>query len=206
MGSLLAIHHAGSSLVDYLRRSRPAALNAIPCEFYSTGRVIASPPTETTLVILLYGTTIDEHQRNAARSSGPNMGTIPLGVNLHLLVTAWSDDAEEEHQLMAWAMREFHRMPVLDRSLLIPAGAWDREDRIQISPIEADFDRMFRLWEALRMPYRLSAQYLARVVKIDVVPEPARAPVVAKRLAYTPYGDEPVDPLVDAFNEATRDQ
>lgn len=206
MGTLLAIHHAGNSLTDYLRRARPAALNAVPCEFYSTGRMIASPPTETTLVILLYGVTIDEHQRNAARTSGAFQGTIPLGVNLHLLLVAWSDDAEEEHQLMAWAMREFHRLPVLDRSILIPADEWDREDRIQISPVQADFDQIFRLWEALRQPYRLSTPYLARVVKIDVDPAEDGAPVVAKRLAYTQYGDEPVAPVVDAFNQRTGDR
>lgn len=206
MGSLLAIHHAGNSLTDYLRRSRPAALNAIPCEFYSTGRLITAPPTATTLVILLYGVSIDEHQRNAARTSGTHMGTIPLGVNLHLLLTAWADNADDEHHLMAWAMREFHRMPVLDRSILLPANEWEREDKIQVTPVETDFDQIFRLWEALRQPYRLSAPYLARVVKIDVDPDEDRTPVVAKRFAYTQYRDEPIAPIVDTFNEQTRDR
>lgn len=206
MGTLLAIHNAGNSLTDYLRRARPAALNAIPCEFYSTGRLITAPPTETALVILLYGVTVDEHQRNAARTTGLHQGTIPLGVNLHLLVTAWSDDSEEEHLLMAWAMREFHRLPVLDRSVLLPADAWEREDRIQVSAAEADFDRILRLWEALRQPYRLSAPYIARVVQIDVEPGEDHLPVVASRFGYTQYKEEPVAPVVDEFNQRTRDR
>ncbi len=203
MGNLSAIQNAGNSLADYLRRARPAALNAIPCEFFSTGQLIAAPPTETTLVLLLYGVSIDEHHRNAARVSGAHSGTVPLGVNLHLLLIPWSDDPALEHQLMAWAIRELHRMPVMDRSFLIPANAWEREDRIQVTPVEADLDRIFRLWEALRLPYRLSAPYLARVVKIDVEAQPDGPPVVAQRLAYTQYGDEPVAPIVDDLNRQT---
>jgi hypothetical protein len=206
MGNLLAIHHAGNSLADYLRRVRPAALNAIPVQFYGLGQFSASPPADTTLVILLYAVSIDEHHRNATRTAGPHLGTIPLGVNLHLLVIPWSDDPEMEHHLLAWAMREFHRLPVLDRSILIPTDAWEREDRIQISAIDMTPDQVYRLWEALQKPYRLCAPYLARVVKIDVAPGPDGPPVVAKRLAYTQYGDEPVAPIVDHFNQDTGDR
>jgi hypothetical protein len=205
MGSLSAIYQAGSSLADYLRRARTGELGAIPCEFMSSGQMAESPPAETTLVLLLYGVSLDEHSRNAARSVGPHAGTVPLGVNLHLLLTAWTSDAQKELLMIGWAMRQLFMLPVLDRASLLPAADWGPEDRIQITPAEPNTEQIIRIWEGLRQPYRMSVPYLARVVRIDVPPAPAAPPVVSRRFGYVPYDGGPVAPLVDEFDERTRE-
>ncbi|HEU4325866.1 MAG TPA: DUF4255 domain-containing protein [Roseiflexaceae bacterium] len=203
MGSLSAIFQAGSSLADYLRRARPTELGAVPCEFMTSGQMAGATVTDPTLVLLLYGVSLDEHSRNAARLTGPSAGTVPLGVNLHLLLTAWSADPQKEGLILGWAMRQLLMMPVLDRSLLLPADAWGPEDRIQITPVEPNIDQTLRIWEGLRQPYRMSMPYMARVVRIDVPPAQPEPPVVSRRFAYVPYDGGPVAPLVDEFNEQT---
>jgi hypothetical protein len=200
MASLEAIYYVGESIVDFLRRSYPAALGACTFRYMSTGEMAVSPPTETTLVLLPYGVQIDEFSRNAARLQGPNAGSVPLGVNLQLLLTVWSDQTRFEHGIMGWAMRQLYMNTVLDRSLLNPTGGWQAEDTLQITPQEPNLDFLLRLWEGLRQPYRLSMTYLARVVKIDVPPEEAARPVVAARIGTGHYDGGAVAPIVEEFN------
>lgn len=201
MATLAAIHNAGQSIADSLQRGRTAQISNIPCEFWTTGKLIASPPPDPSLVVLLYAVTIHEHSRSAARTSGPHRGSVPLGLALHLLLTPWSTDPALETTLLGWGMRHLYTTPLLDRSMLTPADAWEDDDRIQIVPAEKSIEEIIRIWEGLRQPFRLSAAYEARVVRIDVEPGQEYPPVVARRIGYVPYDGGSVAPLVDAFHE-----
>ncbi len=198
MANLSAIFHAGDSLATYLRLKYADDLGAaLPCEFafMGTGAFHADVPTTTTLTLLLYSIGINEHSRHASRPVPPAANSVPLGVDLYLLMTAWAERTQDEHTIMGWAMRQLYLTPILDRSILNDAGQWHPYDTIQILPTETRWDELTRLWEALRQPYRLSMTYTARVVMIDVPPAgPDFAPVVATRFTHTSHPNAGVTP------------
>jgi hypothetical protein len=187
MGNLSAIFYAGESLAQYLSQSYPDALRQqAACEFrfFGTGQLTAKPPTTTTLVLTIYNTLINEHSRNAIRRTGASAGTVPLGLDLYLLMSVWTEDAFEEYTIFGWAMRQLYMTPLLDSSVLSSLGGWQAEDALQISPIDLRVEELTRIWEGLRHPFRLSVAYLARVLNIDVPPETDHKPVVATRFTY----------------------
>lgn len=85
---------------------------------------------------------------------------------------------------MAWAMRALHRSPVLDLSVLSEDGGWRRDESVHVLPAELSTEDVMRIWDALEPPYRLSASYVARVVRLDPdVDDELFNAVVARRLA-----------------------
>ncbi len=184
MANLFAIHSVGDSLVTYLRNSYPEPLRSVqPCTFrlLSGGEIVDVPNQGTTLSLLLYRVTIDEHLRNTGRPGDAGDEPAPLSLNLHYLFSVWADSAAIEHSILGWAMYELHRRPVLDQSSLTPEGNWDSSDAIHIIPAELSNEDIMRIWDALEPAYRLSVSYIARVVRIDTNrPSPGR-PVVATR-------------------------
>lgn len=189
MGNLLSIYSVGNSLVKYLEKAYPQSLrDAHSCEFalLSSGEMASLPNNmPTTLSLYLYRVTVNEHLRHTSRQHNLSQTDIPLAVDLHYLMTVWSDSALAEQTILAWAMREFYMHPVLDRSALSPEANWDIEDIIQIIPAELSNEDLMRIWDAIEPHYHLSVSYTARIVRIDVDPGPDYAPVVATRFTYT---------------------
>ena len=67
------------------------------------------------------------------------------------------------------AVRRFlaaHGHPVLDISALTPDALWDPGDVIQLIPAELPTEDLMRVWDALEPAYRLSASYIARVLRV----------------------------------------
>jgi hypothetical protein len=189
MAGLLALHSVGRSLVRLLDRTFPGTFdpNEVQCAFrlVSSGELTAAATQElnNTLTLYLYRVTMDRHLRNAA-SPG-------LAVDLHFLMTVWSNSALTEHAVMAWAMRQFHENSVLDRSVLSDDGAWQRYDTVQLIPAELTHEDLMRIWDSIEPAYRLSASYIARVVHIDPErPDRDFGPVVASRFGYSPTTEE----------------
>jgi hypothetical protein len=187
-----AIHAVGASLVSYLNKafeiSGPALTGVPTCkvrllssgDFTKIDDILDLP----SLTLYLYRISVNEHARNVRRPVGATNQTVPMAVDLHFLLTAWADSAEEEHTTLAWAMRELYMHPVLDASSLNQEAAWDPADVIQIAPSELNLEDMTRVWDALEPSYRLSVSYCARVVRIDPDRSPDRQVVVATRLGY----------------------
>ena len=136
------------------------------------------------LTLYLYRITLNAHARNIRRSTGASGQGVPLSVDLHYLLTAWADSAQEEHTTLAWAMRELYMHPVLDAAALNAEADWDPADAIQIAPSELNLEDMLRIWEALEPSYRLSVSYIARLVRVDPDKTPDQQPVVATRFGY----------------------
>lgn len=188
MANIRAIHSVGSSLVTFLRNTYPDTLDgeAMPnCDFelLSCGQVAAGVEEGTRIGLLLHRVTVNEHARLA---QGTRRGSAQaLALDLHYLLTAWSATASDEQITFAWAIRQLHLHPVLDASSLSPEAGWSREDVIQLVPAELTTEEMMRTWDALEPSYRLSASYVARVVRIDPDTDDEKfAPVVARRDAY----------------------
>lgn len=186
MTNVLAVHSVGESLRTHLDRTYPASLRAeVPCEFrlVSSGELADAAEIDNVLTIYLYRVTMNEHFRNVTRVVDGALESTPLSIDLHYLFTAWAKSAFNEHTMLAWTMRQLHQQPVLDRSSLSPGADWGAGEFIQVIPSELSTEDVMRIWDALEPAYRLSASYVARVVRIDTDAVPAGPPVVATRFA-----------------------
>lgn len=188
-----AIHAVGASLVSYLNKAFEIGgkdlTGVAACkvqllassDFTKVDNVLDLPA----LTLYLFRITMNEHARNVRRPVGSPVLDVPLAVDLHYLLTAWADSAEEEQTTLAWAMREIYLHPVLDTAALNKDADWDPGDVIQIIPSELSTEDIMRIWDALEPSYRLSVSYIARVVRVDRDRGLDERPVVATRYGYT---------------------
>jgi hypothetical protein len=197
MANVLAIHSVGYSLAGYLRQSyRLTSLrDQHPCAFrlVSSGELADSANIETdtlaTLTLYLYRLTVNEHLRNQPRTPDGARSPLPLSINLHYLMTVWSDSAMAEHNILAWAMNQLEHTPTFSGTRLSAEAGWEPNDVIQIVPEDLNTEDLMRIWDALEPSYRLSVAYIARVVRIEPDEGPDHRPVVATDYAYdTPGG------------------
>jgi hypothetical protein len=189
LAGIRGIHSVGDSIVTYLRNAYPpesagVALPACQFELVTGADFVGELDEGTRITLWLHRITSDEHARHMRRPGVPADGPAPLSLDLHYLLTAWAGNAQDEQITMAWAMRQLHLVPVFDLALLSPAGGWGRDESVQIVPEELPTADMMRVWDALDASYRLSAGYVARVVRLDPDRDDALfAPVVATRSA-----------------------
>jgi len=185
MASVQAVFSVCNALRMFLRRAYETALPqpAAGCHFdvIAADKLNAAPPKGSQLTIWLYRLTVNEHQRNLTPDA--HHPRPPLMLDLHLLLTCWSDDPVTEHALLAWTMRELHQRPVLDNSLLPAEDGWRLGDTVQLMPAELSNEDLMRLWEALAPPYHLSLSYIARMVPIDADQPPVYPPVLERHLS-----------------------
>lgn len=195
MANLLAIHSVANSIVTFLRNTYPQTIAGQPapdCTFdvVSSGELAGELSDAVRVTLYLYRVTINEHNRQARPPASPHARSLPLGLDLHFLLTAWAGNALSEHTMLAWAMRQLHLFPILDASFLSPEAGWGRDEVIQLIPAELSNEDMMRIWDALDPAFRLSVSYTARLVRLDPDSlEPDGLPVVARRFA---YGEERV--------------
>ncbi len=188
MANVFAIHSVGNSLATYLRNSYPEPLRTDhPCQFrlLSSGELADLGEIDTTLTLYLYRVTMNEHVRNRNRATHMDEHDVPLAVDLHYLLTVWSNSALAEQTILAWAVRQLYLFPTLSASSLTPEAGWGDNDIIQVVPAELSTEDLMRIWDALDPTYRLSVPYVARVVRIDPDAPGGGRPVVATRLAWT---------------------
>ncbi|MBW4484542.1 MAG: DUF4255 domain-containing protein [Tildeniella torsiva UHER 1998/13D] len=205
MANVRAIHSVGESLVTYLqtayltfqRQQEQLALAAGPegavaltfpdCQFRllsSNAMDDVDGESDTLLSLYLHRVAINEHLRNSRPANGLPRQEVPLSVDLHYLLTVWADSALAEHILLAWTMRQFHRLPILDESYLSTDAGWGPGEVVQIIPAELSNEDMMRIWDTLKPSYHLSVAYIARVVQIEVDEVEDSQPVVAMRLGW----------------------
>jgi hypothetical protein len=185
MANHLAIYSFAQSLRNYLQQSHSAFTPTLPAavfEVLSSGRfsTIAETIQDPSVTIYLHRMTINNHLRNTR--VGPAVG--PLGLDLHFLLTVWSNDVEAEYTLMGWAMRQLHHHAYLDRSSLSADAKWAADEVVNLSPAELSSEEMARIWEASHRGYRLSYPFIARVVRLAIEQDDA-LPVVATRFTLT---------------------
>lgn len=134
---------------------------------------------QATIALLLVRVSHNEHLRNRAAASLAPGRVLPLAVNLHLLFTVWADKADTEQVLIAWLLRELHRLPVLGGAAL--GAPFTAQDAVQLTPEECSLDDLSKLWQILAPPLRPSLAYVARNIALDLDAEPPAPPVVATR-------------------------
>jgi hypothetical protein len=201
MATIAAVNQVGESVVKLLndRRDLLAAVGqlgdlpaAVDIAHVSMTRIAHDPEPTGGLTFTLYRIEPSEFQWLQRSGREPERPSV-LGVDLLFLLSAWSATPQEEQAMMAWAMLELYRYPILDRSLLTGNGVWERDETIQLVHERINDDTLFRLWDALQRRYRLSTAYRARVVRLTEPADDAGYPrVVSKQLGFAP-----ADPMTE---------
>ena len=128
-----------------------------------------SPPA---LTIFLYRVDFNKAMRSAWSAVGSQEGRARLALDLHYLLTPWAGNAEDEHRILGRALQALDFQPILSGPLLDPSGGWEPNESVQIVMEEISTEAVMRTFDSLPTDYRLSAPYVARVVRIDSQAEP----------------------------------
>jgi len=190
MANVFAVHSVGNSIVTFLRNTYPQQiagrdLPACGFELTSSGQLAGDISETTHITLYLYRITVNEHSRQTRRDAAPQGSFVPLGLDLHYLLTAWSATPLDEQVALAWTIRQLHQYPVLDASSLSPEAGWADDEVIQVIPAELSTEDVMRIWDALEPAYRVSVSYVARLVRLDPDQDTEEfRNVVAGRFAY----------------------
>ena len=193
MADYTAVYSVGNSLSQYLQNCYPSELKAkypnTKFQLVSSAQVAEEDQTnlDQTVSIFLHRITLDENFRSATRIQDEPTRRPTLFLDLHYLITYWGTDPQAEQTILAWTMLQLQSTPVLDSSILSPAGTWDTNESIQLIPADLSLEDILRIWDALGPKYRLSVSYIARVVRIDR-PVASGTIVTARRFAFTGNG------------------
>jgi Pvc16 N-terminal domain len=136
-------------------------------DFAKHGPSTTLSSTGAALSIFLYKVDIDPITRAGWAAVGSVDGRSHLPLDLHYLLTAWSDGAEFEQRILGSAMSCLDTTPILSGPLLHPSADWQPNEAVQIGPEELGTDNLMRIFDSLEASYRASLPYRARVVRID---------------------------------------
>ena len=119
------------------------------------------------LTIFLYRVDFNKTMRAAWSAVGLNDGRSHLALDLHFLLTAWADNAENEHLILGRALQAIEDTPILAGPLLMQATDWAANESLQLVLEDVDTEALMRIFDSLPVEYRLSVPYVARVTRID---------------------------------------
>lgn len=130
------------------------------------------------LTLFLYR--VDFNKAMRAAWSGVSMydGRAHLALDLHFLLTAWANNAENEHLVLGRALQAIEETPILSGPLLMLAADWAANESVQLVLEDIDTESMMRIFDSLPVDYRLSVPYVARVIRIDGTRPASEPPVV----------------------------
>jgi hypothetical protein len=166
-------------------------------------RVVPASGNESSQInLFLYLVTPNAGWRNEGLPSRDTTGrlrlaNVPLALDLHYLLSVYSNGDLHAEILLGYAMQLLHEMPVLTRDairtalnpspdvgvVLPPAlraladsGLEDQIELIKLTPQYLNTEEMSKLWTAMQSHFRPTAAYTASVVLIQAK-QPARAPL-----------------------------
>jgi hypothetical protein len=156
-------------------------------------------------------------------SSGERISNPPLALNLHYILTAYSNKEFFSEVLLGYGMQLLHENPVLIRdairtSLALPSifdGSGlpanlrvlatsklaDQLEQIRITPVTLNVDEVSKMWTAFQSKYRPSAAYMATVVLIESTRSTKTAlPVKARNIYVKPFKQPYIDRIRSQAN------
>ncbi len=131
------------------------------------------------LSLFLYRVDFNKSMRAAWSGVGLYDGRAHLALDLHFLLTAWADTAENEHLILGRAMQTIEDTPILAGPLLMAAEDWAANESLQLVLEDIDTESLMRIFDSLPVDYRLSVPYIVRVIRIDGARAPREPAVVA---------------------------
>lgn len=190
MADYQAVFAVGDALAKYLTNNYDATVVGFPCTFklVSSAEIANEDTThlDKTVSIFLHRITTAEHYRNVTRLQDNPYDQPVLYLDLHYLLSYWdasAEGAEAEQKILVWAMQQLQSNPILDTSILSlssSAPGWEKTDSVQLVPADLSLQDILDIWDGLGPKYRLTVDYVARVVRVDRSVTPGM-PVVATR-------------------------
>jgi hypothetical protein len=119
------------------------------------------------LSIFIYRVDFNKTMRAAWSGVGSQDGRGHLAVDLHLLLSAWADNAEYEHRIIGKVLQTIETMPILSGPLLDLSTDWAPNESVQMILEDISTEAVMRTFDSLPTSYRLSIPYLARIIRID---------------------------------------
>ena len=186
MATYQAIGSVAEAVARLLEQTwQPSLLNGIGLQFAVYQGKDFSTPMDAGISVFVYQVGVNRTQRTLPPAVANHRRPLPLDV--HLLLTAWAQDASAEHDILGWAMRVVDDNPVLSSGFLNAAvsGVFRPEETIELVPAELTNEEVFHLWQVLPNSLQLSAPYLARVVRVEsALTVPEGPPVSTRQLEY----------------------
>jgi len=107
-----------------------------------------------------------------------------LPLDLHYLVTVWADRASTQHQIAGWVMRVLETTPILPKGLLndVNDDVFRPDETVEIILNDLSNEDLFRIWDILDVPYRLSIPYRVRNVRIEAGETVSEEGIVERRI------------------------
>lgn len=200
MSNALAIAAVTAVLRDLLQdglidHDITGTLGDVTVSVLSPAQALASfTPGSGQLNLFLYRTTLNAGWRNyglPSRSAGGDLvSDPPLALDLHYLLTAYTDQDYLAELLLGYAMQLLHETPVLardairtalappapvsgvglpgtTRASLVAADLADQIEQVKITPQPLTLEEISQIWSSLQSPYRPSVAYQASVVLIE---------------------------------------
>lgn len=127
----------------------------------------SSSLTRPSISIFLYRVDFNKTMRAGWSAVGSIDGRAHLPVDLHFLLTPWSENAESELRILGRAMQALESTPILGGPLLDPSGGFAPNESVQIILEEISTEAVMRTFDSLPTDYKLSVPYIARVLRID---------------------------------------
>ena len=125
------------------------------------------------LSIFLYRVDFDRTMRTAWSAAGFGDGRGQLALMLHFLLTPWADNAEHEQLILGRAMQAIEFTPTLSGPLLYAPPIPFRDEPVATATEAVSFmleeistEALMRIFDSLPIDYRISAPYVARVIRI----------------------------------------
>ena len=226
MSNALGIAAVTAVLKDILNnRAIDASVGNVTVTAKPPDKIKTDTNEETQLNLFLYQVTPNQGWRNVGEPSvgadgASRLSNPPLALDLHYLLTAYSDEEFKAEVLLGYAMQALHETPVLTREMVRdhftvdPAGVTgaglpppldslaagelgDQVELVKITPQPLSSEEISKLWTAFGAHYRPTAGYLATVVLIEGRrPTKAALPVKNRRL----YALTIREPRIDAVD------
>lgn len=127
-------------------------------------------PTHTVppaLTLFVYRVDYNKTLRAAWSAVGHQDGVSHLPLDLHLLMTAWGTNAEDELSILTRAMQVLEDTPLLSGATLDPSSNWSSGEAVQVCMEDLSTEDVMRVFDSLPLDYKLSIPYAARVVVVD---------------------------------------
>ena len=138
----------------------------------------------------LFHVTEDKYQRSSPlpNNHAQILPYQPMSLNLYYLLTAsCNKDYQKEQHAMTLALQFFYQTPILKISVIIPGITPAVNEEFTLTLEMETSDELARLWQAVTVPFRLSAVYKVSVVLLTPPATPSLAqPVKTAQLAANP--------------------
>jgi Pvc16 N-terminal domain len=146
-------------------------------------------PTKPRVSIYLYRVLLSTVRRDRGKRVGPDGRTYQpsLLVDLHYLITAWSQDAATAHRLLGWTFTMLQETPIIPTAVLnaYQTGVFEDHETVELVWNPLSQSDLSDLWQVASVQQAPSGTYVARAVRLDsTVPLDEGSPIQVRQFDY----------------------